>query len=97
MSGELGGCLVGSHPQLNTENQVLYTEGIELIEKSTNLIQSHPGFKIPHSFIQGEEMGTNPKNKCRAHSIPLKVIVYTLRVRLLVFIYKYKLSIQNIP
>ena len=64
MSGELGGCLVGSHPQLNTENQVLYTEGIELIEKSTNLIQSHPGFKIPHSFIQGEEMGTETSPRC---------------------------------
>ena len=65
MSGELGGCLVGSHPQLkNFENSVLYTEGLETIQKNTYLSQSHPGFSDPQSFILGEELGMESSPKC---------------------------------
>ena len=65
MSGELGGCIVGSHPQLkNFENQVLYAEGLELVQKAAYLSQSHPGFSDPQSFILGEELGTESSPKC---------------------------------
>ena len=65
MSGELGGCLVGSHPQLRDyESQVLHAEGLESVLKVTCLSRSHPGFAQPHSFILGEELGTESTPKC---------------------------------
>ena len=71
MQGELGICLVGTHPQLK-EGTVLSHSVPRKLNGSFSQVKTHlstvrsihPAFHEPHSFIMGEELGTESIPKC---------------------------------
>ena len=71
MEGELGICLVGTHPELK-EQTVMNKDLPRKLNASysragthfTSVRNHHPAFADPHTFIMGEELGTESTPKC---------------------------------
>ena len=71
MEGELGICLVGTHPELK-EQTVMSKDLPHKLNASysragthfTSVRNHHPALADPHTFIMGEELGTESTPKC---------------------------------
>ena len=71
MQGNLGICLVGTHPSL-MEKTVINKNVPKTLHLSRTRVQSHlsilrgthPAFSNPYAFFQGEDMGTSCSPKC---------------------------------